>query len=68
MEGDGWKTDDDKKFNCFICEKPDGWLKFIERGIIRLSVCMECVALGARWVVNRGREEMEARKREHEAP
>ncbi len=45
---------------CNICEKrTTGYYRFTEEEDVKLTVCMECITLGLRWIVNQARSERE---------
>lgn len=43
---------------CMICEKvTTGTIRFTECGDLKLAVCIECIAIGIRWIVMKAKEE-----------
>ncbi len=47
---------DSKAQICHICEKrTTGFFSFLEEHEIKLTICVECITLGLRWVANQGR-------------
>lgn len=57
--------DTEKNNPCFVCERRGGNLEFSENygADVKLSICMECVAIGVRWIVKKAREEEQAQNK-----
>ncbi len=59
------EAQDNKKY-CFCCEKrKGGWFQLAEEGDVKLAICFECFGIGIRWIVKKGREDMEKLEASH---